>query len=461
MNKKIIITLIAALLFIAIFAGLMARHIPPKTLTSTQINNALSSEWANSKNDLGKVKTSVLFENIIDGPPLGPQRSTGEIIQLLKETNASMVFRGFWRWLPPPDSPDNIPLELASYLAERAKISPGQVPELVDKSGYNYKELNSRISAIKKEIPGITFVGAIPAQRISRIDKNDITGKIYRANETWAMALDPGKWNLTQNGKALTKEEFQKQYALMNGWIKPGETYDFNKVEAYFPDITNPDFQEILVSWAEKQIDSGADVIWIDGLPQTQLVYLLIKDANHPAIKDLNSAAKNIIDEIHKYGESKGKRIYVGSWGVPPSNFVEGLPYLPPNIDFVTMTPTESEVQNKKLDESYAKISSIRNLYPNTPIFVFIDWGFASSPTVTFSQKLDKAGQEAALISLDDSFAKVGVNFVYPVHGGYMGAGAATKMLSYGKYRTYDSLAPEFDTYQIIRELANNKSRVD
>lgn len=453
MNKKILISVVV-LAAIIIANTLFALQSSSRNQKET--NNTLSSEWANSKNDLKNVKSAVLYESVTEGPPVGVERSTGEIINLFKETRADIVFRGFWRWLPVPDSPDNISPVLASYFAERAKIAPEQVPLLIEKSGHNYAELEKRIKAIKKEKPGIIFVGAIPAQRINQIEKNDVTGKIYGANETWAMALDPQKWNIHKNGKPFTKMEFQAQFANWHGWAESGQ-YDPNKVEAYFPDITNPEYQELLLSWAYRQIDAGADAIWIDGLPQTPLLYPFINGVKHPAIKDFYEASQKIIDGIHNYGESKGKRIYVGSWGIP-LKFAENMPYLPLNIDFVTITPIEKEIQEKRVNESYEKIKNIRKIYGNTPIFVFIDWGVDESPTVVFSQRLSSEEQKKLLGVLDEYFAKNGVNFVYPVHGGYMGRGAVTTRFAFGKYMNYDSLAPEFGTYDTIKGLARKKS---
>jgi hypothetical protein len=49
-------------------------------------------------------------------------------------------------------------------------------------------------------------------------------------------------------------------------------------------------------------------------------------------------------------------------------------------------------------------------------------------------------------------FSKKRIIFVYPVHGGWMGDKAEIR--SYGKSRVYDSLAPEFQTYETIKELA-------
>lgn len=65
----------------------------------------------------------------------------------------------------------------------------------------------------------------------------------------------------------------------------------------------------------------------------------------HPAVKESYEAASQIVDEIHRYGESKGKYIYVGTWLT-----VVDFPYSPPAIDFVTATPSSEEVLNKKLD---------------------------------------------------------------------------------------------------------------
>lgn len=449
MNKKILI--VAAMLLIAIVV-LAARQILPKT--PEQIDNTLSSEWANSKNDLRNVKSAIVYESITEGPPIGIERSTEEINSILNDTRADFIFRGFWRWAVTVESPQAIPQEVADVYAERMKIRPEEVPLLAEKSGYNYAELEKRISAIKKENPGIIFVGATGAQRVNRIDRNDKTGKIYSQNETWAMALDPQKWNIERNGKPFTKEEFQAQFAGWHGWAESG-SYDRNKVEAYFPDITNPQYQELLLSWIYREIDAGADAIWIDGLPQTPLIYPFVKDVNHPVIKDFYKASQKIIDEIHEYGQTKGKYIYVGSWGIP-IKFTEGMPYMPPNIDFVTMTPIEKEIEGKKLSESYEKIANIRKIYDNTPVFAFIDWGIDPSPTTVFSQTLSKEEQREMLQFLDESFAKKGVNFIYPLHGGYLELSA--KKLVFGKYRNYDSLAPEFDTYDVIKELAKNKA---
>jgi len=77
---------------------------------------------------------------------------------------------------------------------------------------------------------------------------------------------DIKKWNITRNEKPVSKEQFQSwwyQRHPYGGTSMPHrikvDKCDFRKLRAYFPDITNPTFQDLLLSWAKKQIDCGAD----------------------------------------------------------------------------------------------------------------------------------------------------------------------------------------------------------
>ncbi|MCX9025823.1 MAG: hypothetical protein OIN85_06985 [Candidatus Methanoperedens sp.] len=440
MNKKIIITLIAALLFIAIFAGLMARHIPPKTPTYAQINNTLSSEWANSKNDLGKVKIAVLYETVTDGGLYG--RSDEEAISVINETKADFIFRGFWRWAEVPDSCGQIN---SASLAKQCKIS-----------GHSYEQLANMIAKIKQENPNIIFTGAIPAQIIQRqAIWNPKTGEIINYPETWNMALDPGKWGIN-----MSKEKFQCEFGKTQSWV-PNDfdcrLYDPSSVPAYFPDITNPEYRKLLISWGERQIDAGADGVWIDMLTSNSgFLARLTKDINHPGVKATYEATNGIVDELHEYGKSKNRTVFIGTWS--PSSL---YPYAPANYDFVTISPRIEEVRAMKLNESRwdSEITSIRQRFGSIPVFVFIDWASTTNTQLgAFSQALTKEQQSEFLTSADNFFTSRGFIFIYPLHGGWMGEDAT--VLSFGKLRYYDSLAPEFDTYQTIKELANNKARI-
>lgn len=456
MNKKIlIIILVTGLILLSGFVlWSMEKEQKP-----TAVPQELKQE---AQKRLSEVKIASLYENINDGVLIG--RNINETISILKETKTDFIFRGFWKWMPVVDSPDNIPPELLELAPEGTTFE--QVAETLRKSGHYYQELKRWISAIKKEMPDIIFVGAIPAQTIARIEYNPITGKVYSMEETWGMTLDPQKWNITRNGEPVTKEQFQSWWYERHPYGGITDEYDWKKVSAYFPDITNLLFQDLLLSWAKKQIDCGADAIWIDMLHQqaTRLAQIT-GDINHPSVRESVEAASKIVDEIHKYGKSKGKYIYVGTWHGP---FVlveliggKEFPYSPPDVDFVTTAPTIEEVQDKKLNEARweKEIPATKKKFGEIPIFAFIDWGFDESQLVIFSQKLSKEEQKEVLRTFDESFTKMGVNFVYPLHGGYMGGGEITTKLSFGKHRIYDSLAPEFQTYETIKELAKSKKK--
>jgi hypothetical protein len=435
MNKKLSV-LNGFLVGLAIIAGLRAPAL------------------AETGGKLSRVKVAVLYENITDGAGMG--RSMADTIKLLKETRADMIFRGFWKWETVVDSPDNIPEGLLEFTRGEG-LSDQQAAEKIKRSGHYYQALAGWISAIKKELPDIIFCGSIPTQHLFRVELDPIAGRVYTGEETWAMALDPQKWGITHNDKPITKEQFQARIAGM----KPGKTsaeYDRRKAASYFPDITNPDFQDLMLSWAQKQIDCGADAIWIDMLySQAKLLVWATGDPGHPAVKASLAAAVKLIDRIHKYGESKGKHIYVGSWGQSANEFGTQNSY--GRLDFVTFAPTKEEIRNKGLDEEKwnGKVNDVRIIHGNIPIYSFIDWSNNDSQIVAFSQELSSGEQQRVLRNLDASFPKLGVNFVYPLHGGYMGS-IATK-LSFGKSRVYDSLAPEFRTYGTIKELAQKKAQ--
>lgn len=266
------------------------------------------------------------------------------------------------------------------------------------------------------------------------------------------MAFDPKKWDLS-----FSKEEVQCRLTKSWHWISADvnpQDYNPQKAPAYFPDITNQNYQKLLLNQAKRQIDLGADGIWIDMLfKQAIVIKRKTGDPNHPGVKESFTASSKIVNEIHQYGQSKGKYIYVGTWW----GYTE-FPDPAPMFDFVTATPSSEEISAGKLDENKWSVlkDNVIKKSGDIPIFVFIDFGNDGLPLATFSQELSKTRQKAFLKTADDFFQKVGMIFVYPMHGGFMGLSAGT--LSFGKYKNYDSLAPEFDTYGTIRALAKQKA---
>ncbi|MBM4078406.1 MAG: hypothetical protein FJ278_01820 [Planctomycetes bacterium] len=430
-------------------AALFLGTAVPELLSQEKPSNVDREE---AKQRLAQVKVVSVCENVTGGFDIG--RPVAETIRMLKETHTDLIFRGFWKRLSQPvlESPDEIPPELAEVFKNKK--------DLIRETGYHYQQLKAAISEIKKELPHLIFMGALPAQATSRIEWNPITGRIHGPDETWNMALDPQKWKVTKDGKPWLKEEFQKWLGSTHGhqWVKADQDYDRRKAPAYFPDITHPEFQDLLLSWAKKQIDCGADGLWIDMLwTQVGNLYRATKHANHPAVKESLASASRIVDEIHRYGESKGKYVYVGTWNA--GSWMDG--HKLDNIDFVTTTPSNKEVLDRKLEQGKWEraIGVVRRLHGDAPFFAFLDSGADVAPIVMFSQKLAAEEQREALKTFDESFARLGINFAYPLRFGYMGRSEITTRLAFGKSRFYDSLAPEFaGNYEVIRELAQRKA---
>jgi len=388
-----------------------------------------------AKERLSSVEVASFYLRVTDG-----MRSIDDVINLLKETKTDFLFLGWLRDRPYPESCLDLPPEQASICEEY---------------GLSYEHFRDAVNKIKREKPDLIFTGGVAVEFLYKKERNPMTGEIFEQEETWEMALDPSKWGID-----MTKEEFQCGFAKTVGWISPEgkcpNVYDPKKVPAYFPDITNPKFQELFLSWAKKQIDCGVDAIWIDMLfSQAVMLAKITGNPSHPAVKESFDAACEIVNEIHSYGYSKGKYIYVGSW----AGFVH-FPYPPPDLDFVTLTPSSKEVYSMELDEDKwdTMVKEIREKLGDIPIFAFIDFGTETSPMVFFSQKLSPDKQKDFLRKMDTFFQGKGINFIYPLHGGWMGNNA--KILSLGRYKVYDSLASEFQTYETIKELAQEKSKI-
>ncbi len=383
---------------------------------------------------LRQKKVASLYENVTDGALY--ERSIDDIIGVLKETRTDIVFRGFWQWGQVPNTCKQL-------------LSPAN-RQSCERAGYSYEQLGSTISRIKTKMPNILFIGAVPAQIIQReLIWNPKTGEVISYPGTWALALDPGKW-----GVKITKERFQCEFGKTHLWV-PEEMdcnlYDPSTVPAYFPDKTNPDYEKLLLSWAQRQIDAGADAIWVDMLfTQAAMLAKIAGDVNHPSVKESFEAASGIASKIREYGRRKDKHTYVGTWATAAL-----YPYSPPALDFVTVSPSAGEVRKMALDEERwtEGLAEIRTKLGDIPILAFIDWASTTNtPLGVFSQALDQEGQGAFLRIAEGFFTSHGAIFVHPLHGGWMGADAMT--LSYGWSRVYDSLAPEFQTYETIKELA-------
>ena len=192
----------------------------------------------------------------------------------------------------------------------------------------------------------------------------------------------------------------------------------------------------------------------------------LTKNPNHPAVKESYEAAKEIVNKIHEYGKRKGKYIYVITWvAVKGKDSIISVPKEYVNVDAAMVSPSCDEIKDKFTGEIAnfneklwdELVRKIRGDY-RIPIFARIDYGGPGRTQLyVFSQEMSKGEAEEFLRKADEFFSKKGITFIYPVHGGDMGRKEIVKKLSYSKFNWYDALSPEFDTYETIKELAQNK----
>jgi len=393
---------------------------------------------------LSDVRVATFYKTVTDGKLLN--RSYGDVVNIIGGVKTDLIFHAFECWRTCPEHCEDIASAPKEWLKEK------DIQELINKceeSGYSYTKFQNANTELKAKLPDVIISTAILWQFLNPHGRNPITGEFLMRDDTWEMALDPSKW-----GIPVTKEKFQTEWAKSAGWIEIEPSYPKEQLPFYFPDVTNPDFQELFLSHAKRPIDAGADAIWIDMLYRpANLLAQLSEDPTHISVQESSEAISKIVDEIHKYGLSKGRWVYVGSWGLS-----EEFPFPLADLDFVTLTISPEEILNGRMNKGVwdEKLDKVRKQHSNAQIFVFFDYGFDNSPMETFSQRLTSEKQKEFLKYADEFFAERGVILVYPVHGGSMGKNP--KVLSFGKYEGYDSLVHEFQTYETIKELAEEKA---
>lgn len=353
---------------------------------------------------------AILYETITDYERFG--RTQSQMISDIVDLEPELIFRMFWQWGMTADSQTG---------------------------------LTEAVSAIKIQLPNCVLIGAIPAQRISQNLYNPETGTNVTYPDTWNMALDPTKWNINKS-----KISFQCEFGKGLNWYAGNcDSYNPSNITNYFPDLTNPEYQDLLLTWIYMQIDSGIDGVWIDMLSnQMKILYDLTQDWSHPSIIDTKNSIEYIITKIKEYGLTKGKNVYVGSWA--------NLVYVTPLLDFITVSPTGQEVKNLSYNTSRwdTILNGIRNIeaYKSKKIYMFIDFANTiDTPLGQFSQVLTH-DQQLQFLNISKTFCEEnGMIFMYPVHGGWMMDNAPIK--SFGRFNNYDSKAPEFKSYDWIKQL--------
>jgi len=432
MKKSSIFLVIGIVASISFLVMLFA----PEGRSLTQISLSNPSE----------VDVAVQYRYVTDGGVIN--RSVDDVIKIFKEVKASFVFQGWLTEKPCPDKCSDLP--------------QGEDCELFD---YSYEHLREAVSKIKKELPNIIFCGGTQAEFLfpEETGKSHLILESRDRDKAWEMALDPTKW-----GIGVSRKDFQCYWAKRWGYVSedepcPSEQELKQRMKKYFPDLTNLNFQKIFLERIYKQIGAGVDAIWIDMLyMQAHLMEELTRNPNHPAVKESYKAAWEIVERIHEYGRRKGKYIYVITWvAVKRGNSIIDVPET--NVDAAMVSPSPDEIKNSMgeignfNEELWDKlVNRIKEKY-GIPIFARIDYGGPGrTPLYVFSQELSKEEAREFLRKADEFFSGKGIIFIYPLHGGDMGRKELVKKLSFGKFNWYDALAPEFETYEIIKRLAQS-----
>lgn len=453
MNKKniILVTLLIAVISIFIFtkqrpkAPVVKQPDLPDFSKLSEVPKAVEQE---AREKLSRIKVATQYRYVTDGEAIG--RDLDDTIKIISDTKADFIFQGLFTQYPLPES--------CSVLAANDK-------KKCESAGYSYENFKNAVSKTKQAMPQVIFSGGVLFEFFYP-DEVPGSSKNEQRDKAWEMSLNPGKWGLN-----MTRRDTQCYWAKRWAMVAKNEACPSEKelkasMRYYFPDITNPDFQKYFLNRIYRQIDAGADAVWIDMLyVQPAGLTMLTNDKNHPAVKESYKAVWAIVDKIHKYGYNKtGKYIYVITWVANEENGrVAIIPET--NVDIAMLSPSADEIKDKYTgkigqfnDKLWNEITKQIRDKLDLPIFVRIDYGGGRTPLGVFSQELTKDEAREFLKTADDYFTNKGMTFIYPVHGGDMAPyGGSAPKLSYGKYNWYDSLAPEFDTYETIKELANKK----
>jgi len=367
-------------------------------------------------------RPAVMYENLYS-PPEGFEKA----LSILGELRPGMVWYSRMITGFPP-----VPNASSAYVIGRdAGLSDAQARKFaawVQSERYDLEDIGREAKAVEEL--GALYCPCILVQNL-RVSFNydPLTFKPMPKSELESMALDYSKWGLPYD-RDKTQEYFREKAGIPAG--------------AVFPDITNEAYQEYLLRKVKALKEAGVKCVWLDMLfAQANIAYAITHDYNHPAVKEAYEAAVRVVKEIKAMG------MIVGTW----ANWVI-YPYgdAPP-VDFVTKTVSRQEVMDVHVNITAWEeaVSAIRRRTNATILMVF-DFGPSdNTPLAIFSQRLTPQQQSAFLRSMGEACRKLGVVPVYPVHGGCMGRDA--QKLSYGKYLYYDALAPEFRTYETIKEL--------
>mgnify|MGYP000751773892 CR=1 FL=1 len=351
-------------------------------------------------------------------------RSVEEAADLVAGLRADLLLRGWNRWFVCPESPREPP----NFFTREEIVKNAR-------RGYTYEHLKKAVRAMHER--GVKYCGGVGVQWLNARERDPVTKKVYERSETWAMALDPGKWDIP-----YPKIKFQERMARRLGHIAPDEPYNPAEVRAYFPDLTNEDYQKLFLNIVRKQVECGVDAVFVDALYVQAIELARLAGKKHQAVQETWEAIYNIVSEIKRMG------VEVISW----IGYLLFPEFSPPPLDYGAATPLAEEIKNKKLNSKRWDEISKRVAHPS---LVYLDYGLPKLPIWYFSQEYTLEEQRRFLPVLDKFFTHRGLTFVPTLH--CIIAETGIKRLAWGKFPLYDATAPEFYAYDVLEKIALEK----
>jgi len=386
-------------------------------------------------------RNPIHYQRLNDAVMLSPpaRRSVETVARIIKDLHADFVMQGVFRYYPCVDT-------CSRWLRWNAP----KREKCIEKQ-YAYDLMARAVDVVQSETDAI-IGGGTPIEFFwaEQWDSEIEFNKWLSREDVWKLALDPRKFGLP-----VTKEKFQAWF-----WKRfTGKTVSNPKKEMdfYLYDPTQSDVQNMLADILEAQLRCGVKAFWWDMLllPVAALLYYGVP-VEHTAIAEVYNACK----QIAKGTQRKARHISWSYWQLEHSyRLFSRYGALP--LDICVVMITTKEVKNKKMDDkrwNYIQ-GIVKKLYRDTPIFARIDYGKGRSPLYVFAEELSMAEANAFLEIAENFLRKRNVHLILPVHGGnpcdpqQIKRGRCPR-LAFGKYNWYDSLAPEWRTYPVIKAIA-------
>ena len=385
----------------------------------------------------------VHYQRLNDAENLGgdARRSVEEVAQILKELNADFVMQGLSHYSPCVDT--------------CSRWSSLRKQEKCEKMGYAYDLMAEAVDTVKSET-GAKIGGAALIQFFwaEQWDSEVEFNRWLTRDDTWELALDPSSFGLP-----VSKEEFQKWFWKQFKGVDI--TDPKNEMGFYLFDPTLSDVQNIFADLLEAQLNCGVDAFWWDMLllPVSALLHYGVP-VEHTAIQEIYEGCK----EIASFTKKKVTHIMWSYWRLEYDYglFSEyGAPPVDICLDLIGTEEISSQVMNE--DRWNTIQQYVQNIYGNLPHFTRLDFGSGRTGLYVFAEELTVEEANEFLTIAEDFFQQRGILLILPVHGGnpcdpsQISQNLCPK-LAYGQYNWYDSLAPEFDTYDTIKSICSQRT---